>query len=259
MTGAALPATWGVRPVLAVVAGVPVPAYECFAALGLAIGAFVFWRIGRSERRTGEGTVLIAAAALIGGAAGAKVLEWALTFPAVLQIQTVAGLLAGRTVIGGFVGGSTAVLLVKRWLGIRGRRGHLFAPAIALGVAVGRIGCFLRGCCYGEPTGLPWGVDFGDHVLRHPTQLYESLFCVVLFVVLLRLRHSITAPGRLLSVFMLSYFAFRFLEEFVRAGDRLSFGMTPYQYAAVAALLYFAWRDARLRAEATATPPPASA
>jgi phosphatidylglycerol:prolipoprotein diacylglycerol transferase len=248
---------WGVRPVLFVVAGVPIPSYEVFVTLGIAAGVVVFRALARSDRSVGERTLLIAAAALIGGAAGAKLLEWALTYPAILRVRTLSAVLAGKTVIGGFLGGSIAVLLVKRWMGIRERRGNLFAPAIALGLAVGRIGCFLRGCCYGEPTSLPWGVDFGDHVARHPTQIYEALFSLVLFFVLIRLRHRVTTPGRLLSVFMLAYLSFRFLEEFLRAGDRMALGLTPYQFAAVAALVYFAFRDYRLRQEALVQARPA--
>jgi phosphatidylglycerol---prolipoprotein diacylglyceryl transferase len=243
-------AGWGVRPVLVVVAGVPIPSYELFVALGLAAGFLVFRGLARRDRAVGDKTVLIGAAALVGAAAGAKLLEWAFTFPAVLHARTLSAVFAGKTVIGGFVGGSLGVLLVKRSMRIRERRGNLFAPAIALGLAIGRIGCFLRGCCYGEPTSLPWGIDFGDHVARHPTQIYEALFSLALFVVLMGLRHRVTTPGRLLSVFMLTYLAFRFVEEFVRSGDRLALGLTFYQFAAVAAFGYFVFRDYRLRREA---------
>ena len=234
---------WGIRPVLAIVAGVPVGSYEVFACLGLAAGALIYGRLARRDPRAGEGTALIAVAALVGGAVGAKLLEWTFNLPALTRVDSLQALLAGRTVIGGFLGGSAAVILLKRRMGIRDRRGNLFAPAIALGLAVGRIGCFLRGCCYGEPTHLPWGVDFGDHVMRHPTQLYESAFAVVLFAALMKLRSRVTTPGRLLTVFMVAYFAFRFGEEFLRAGNRVALGLTVYQFAALAALAYFLARD----------------
>jgi phosphatidylglycerol:prolipoprotein diacylglycerol transferase len=192
---------WGIRPVLFRIAGLPVPAYEVFVLLGLVAGALVFWRLRRGEPRMGEPTAVIAIAALAGGALGAKVLEWAFNMPALARVDSLAALIAGRTIIGGFVGGSIAVIVVKRHYGIRERRGNLFAPAIALGLAVGRLGCFFRGCCYGEATTLPWGVDFGDHVMRHPTQLYESAFALLLFAVLVRLRTRVTTPGRLLTVY----------------------------------------------------------
>lgn len=254
MNGPDLYGGWGVRPVLFEVAGVPIPSYEVFATLALAVGAFVYWTLARRDARAaGEGTVLIAIAALVGGAVGAKVLEWAFNWQAFSRVHSIQGLLAGRTVIGGFLGGSAAVIL--RRMGIRERRGNVFAPAIALGLAVGRIGCFLRGCCYGTPTGLPWGVNFGDHVHRHPTQLYESLFALVLFAVLMKLRNRVSAPGRLLTVFMVAYFGFRFFEEFLRAGDRVALGLTLYQFAALAGLTYFVVRDQLVLARSTSAAP----
>jgi prolipoprotein diacylglyceryltransferase len=82
-----------------------------------------------------------------------------------------------RSVEGGLAGAIVAVELYKRSAGISARTGARFALPLAVGVAVGRIGCFLSGIddfTYGTPTSLPWGHDFGDGVLRHPVQLYES-------------------------------------------------------------------------------------
>jgi len=212
-----LPANWGLAPVLFHLAGIAVPSYGVFVGAGIVAGLLVFLWLSRDERNVGEGTVYIAFAALLGGALGAKLLEAAFNAPSAVGAGWGA-LLAGRTVIGGLVGGSVGIVVVKRALGIRERRGNILAPAVALGLAVGRIGCLLRGCCHGEPTSLPWGIDFGDGVPRHPTQIYESIFAS-------------------------SYLAFRFFEEFVRAGARVLFGLTVYQYAALGGLLYFALKD----------------
>ena len=83
----------------------------------------------------------------------------------------------GRSIEGAVAGGIFAIELFKRSAGIRARTGARFALPLAVGVAVGRIGCFFAGLddfTYGTPTALPWGHDFGDGVLRHPVQLYES-------------------------------------------------------------------------------------
>jgi prolipoprotein diacylglyceryltransferase len=83
----------------------------------------------------------------------------------------------GRSIEGAVAGGIIAVELYKRAAGIRTRTGARFALPLAVGVAVGRIGCYLAGLddfTYGTPTALPWGHDFGDGVMRHPVQLYES-------------------------------------------------------------------------------------
>ncbi len=83
----------------------------------------------------------------------------------------------GRSIEGALAGGILAVELYKRAAGIRARTGARFALPLAVGVAVGRIGCYLAGLddfTYGTPTALSWGHDFGDGVARHPVQLYEG-------------------------------------------------------------------------------------
>jgi prolipoprotein diacylglyceryltransferase len=82
-----------------------------------------------------------------------------------------------RSIEGAIAGGIVAIELYKRLAGIRIRTGARFALPLAVGVAVGRIGCFLSGIddfTHGTATALPWGHDFGDGIMRHPVQLYES-------------------------------------------------------------------------------------
>src|SRR5207249_2449021 len=83
----------------------------------------------------------------------------------------------GRSIEGALAGGIIAVEALKTLAGIRGSTGLRFVAPLAVAIAVGRIGCYLAGLddmTYGIATGLPWGVDFGDGVPRHPVQLYES-------------------------------------------------------------------------------------
>jgi phosphatidylglycerol:prolipoprotein diacylglycerol transferase len=117
----------------------------------------------------------------------------------------------------------------------------LFAPAIALGVAIGRIGCFLRGCCFGKETSLPGGVDFGDGILRHPTQLWESIFMFLLFGFLMWKRTKNPKPGELFRILGISYFGFRFLIEFIRVEKIAFFGLTWFQIICLLALIYLFW------------------
>src|SRR5204863_2198602 len=82
-----------------------------------------------------------------------------------------------RSIEGAVAGAIVAIEFYKRMAGIALRTGARFALPFAVGVAVGRIGCFLSGVddfTHGTPTSLPWAHDFGDGVLRHPVQLYES-------------------------------------------------------------------------------------
>ncbi|MGE0043360.1 MAG: prolipoprotein diacylglyceryl transferase [Vicinamibacterales bacterium] len=110
--------------------------------------------------------------------------------------------------------------------------GDLFAPGIALGYMVGRLGCLMAGCCYGRPTDVAWAITFTDPaaamnvgtplgVPLHPTQLYESVAGLVILVVLLALeRRGRAFPGRTFWSFVLLYSVSRFVIEFYRGDDR---------------------------------------
>lgn len=90
----------------------------------------------------------------------------------------------GHSIAGAVAGGIVGVELYKPFAGVRGSTGGQFVAPLALGIAVGRLGCFFAGLAdytYGTPTDLPWGVDFGDGIARHPVQLYESA-AMVLFL-----------------------------------------------------------------------------
>jgi phosphatidylglycerol---prolipoprotein diacylglyceryl transferase len=87
-----------------------------------------------------------------------------------------------RSIEGALAGGILAIELLKAGAGIRASTGLRFVAPLAVAIAVGRIGCFLAGLddmTYGTPTSLPWGVDFGDGIARHPVQLYESAAMVM--------------------------------------------------------------------------------
>ena len=123
-------------------------------------------------------------AAIAGAAIGSKILAW-FEHP----VETLAHwndplfLMGGKTIVGAFLGGTLLVEWTKRRLGIRSRTGDLFAIPIVIGTAVGRIGCLLSGLddhTYGTPSSLPWAVDFGDGIPRHPTQAYEIVFLLAL-------------------------------------------------------------------------------
>jgi prolipoprotein diacylglyceryltransferase len=151
-------------------------------------------------------------------------------------------LLAGKTVVGALIGGLVAVEWVKRRLDIRQRTGDLFALPLCVGIAIGRIGCFLTGLpdrTCGSATAIPWGVDFGDGVKRHPTQLYEAIFLALLAVVLARLRRQPYLRGDLFKLFMVCYFAFRLAVDFLKPDPRVLLGMSSIQWACVAMLIYY--------------------
>jgi phosphatidylglycerol:prolipoprotein diacylglycerol transferase len=214
----------------------------------------------------------IVAAAIAGAAIGSKLLYWfedpALTLQHANDLMF---LMAGKTVVGGLVGGLIAVEVTKKFIGLKESTGDLFAVPLALGIAIGRIGCFLGGLgdrTYGLPTSLPWGVDFGDGIARHPTQLYEAAFLVWLAWYLSRA--SMPQPGRpgdagahingdLFKLFMVSYLGLRLAIDFIKPG--LAFlGLTSIQWVCLLTLVHYRRDIARWmtygRAPAAAVIPP---
>lgn len=218
------------RPILCHIAGLAIPSYDFFVTLALLVaGAWYCWE-ARRHATYGRYTIELFFAALVGSTLGAKLPILVQYHKQILaHANNLSQLLAGRTVVGGLIGGTLGVIIAKKMLHLSGKTGNLFAPAIALGISIGRIGCLLHGCCYGVPTTLPWGMNFGDGVLRHPTQLYESLGALAIFGGLLALRRRITEDGLLFYIFMIAYFSLRFIVEYVRAEPRPFWGLTVAQ------------------------------
>lgn len=108
------------------------------------------------------------------------------------------------------------------------------APGIALGQAIGRVGCLSAGCCYGKPTKMPWGITFTNpysaenvgvplHVPLHPTQIYESIGAFILFIYLMwRLKRQHFA-GQIILEYLGLYAALRFVIEFFRGDEDRGF------------------------------------
>lgn len=174
----------------------------------------------------------IALGAFCGGMIGAKL-------PFVLRDFD--GLLSGRawfddgkTIMFGLVGGYFGVELAKWALGIRIKTGDSFAVPVAVAVGIGRLGCLSAGCCYGTVTSLPWGIDFGDGLVRHPTQIYETTFHLAAAVVLAVMLRYRMCRGQLIKLYIIIYFVFRFCTEFIRPEPKLWLDLTAYQWAAMA-------------------------
>jgi len=151
-----------------------------------------------------------------------------------------------KTIVGGFLGGLVGVELTKKYLGIRTSSGDLMVFPLLLGLAIGRLGCHLSGLTdgtFGTPTSLPWGLDFGDGIARHPTNLYEITFLAALALLLAALERRGPLPnGRRFELFLAGYLLFRLLVEFLKPTAALpGLGLTAIQWACVAGLGYYVW------------------
>jgi len=150
-----------------------------------------------------------------------------------------------RSVEGAIAGGIVAVEIYKWSAGISFRTGARFALPLAVGIAVGRLGCYFAGLddfTYGTPTTLPWGHDFGDGVLRHPVQLYESIamaaFAVIHVVAVLQRNALAIANGFDLAVAY--YGAQRFIWEFLKPYGALIGPLTLFHLLSIGIFVYAA-------------------
>jgi phosphatidylglycerol:prolipoprotein diacylglycerol transferase len=190
-------------------------------------------------RHIGLGYALSLAAGAIAGAWLAGSLNTGLSHPS-------------HSIAGGLAGGIVAVEFWKAARGVTGSTGVVWVAPLALGIAVGRLGCFLAGLpdmTYGTETSLPWAVDFGDGIRRHPVQLYESaamLAFLAFYIAALGQRAAWTRT-RAFYIFVLVYAAQRFVWEVLKPYPRIVGPLDLFQLLALAMIGYALLFDARAR------------
>lgn len=274
------------KPLIFDIFGFTITGYGIMMMVGFLAAGWVMQKELRRRGLNPDYSADIVVAAVIGGIVGAKLWYVALTGnPSALLSR------GGLVWYGGFIGGFTAVFLQGIWKRIPTRfTMELTAPALALGYALGRVGCFLVEDDYGVPTSLPWGMKFpqglppttaanlralGVHIPAdvpptqvlavHPTQLYEVAAMLVVFWVLWKLRPHRHAIGWLFGAYLVMGGIERFLVEFIRAKDDRVLGMFTLAQATSVGLILAGvvllarwWKaDAlEVRPEGALTPPP---
>lgn len=149
----------------------------------------------------------------------------------------------GHSIAGAIAGGVVAVEAYKLFFGIQGSTGAQFVAPLATGIAIGRLGCFFAGLpdyTYGTPTSMPWGVDFGDGIARHPVQLYESAAMLLFLLVYLRAvaRGSALFRDSGFHLFVGWYALQRFAWEFLKPYPTV---LGPFNLFHVVCLVLFAY------------------
>lgn len=155
----------------------------------------------------------------------------------------------GKTIVGGLLGGWAGIEIAKKCMGITASTGDVCVYPIILGMCIGRVGCFLTGLAdntCGVRTSLPWGVDYGDGIPRHPAQIYEILFLLGLGAVLWLKRGALDVPGMKFRWFMLGYLAFRFYIDFFKPHWTVFGGLSGIQWGCLAGFLVCAYSLMRL-------------
>ena len=234
---------------------------------------FIGFRVYLALRRRAGDTVIVPyrwatlSCAAGGAALGARGLAWLANPDATYDLTSV--LLGGKTIVGGLIGGLLGVELVKLAMGIRRSTGDLYAPALAVAIAIGRIGCLLTGVAddtSGTPTSLPWGMDLGDGIRRHPTQIYEIVVLAAMVVPLWRLARRTMAiaarsgaeadggppapdgvlrEGDAFKAFMVAYLGLRIVVDFFKPYPAVFLGLGVLQWACLVTIAYYSrdiWR-----------------
>ncbi|MCC7349619.1 MAG: prolipoprotein diacylglyceryl transferase [Phycisphaerales bacterium] len=221
------------------------PAHLVMELIAYSGGFWLYRMLRRRARMAGRADVLgleanlwIIVAVVMGAVVGSKSLAWAESFHYYRPHWNDPRIwMGGKTIVGGLLGGWIGVEIAKRRLGINHSTGDLMVFPLIFGIAVGRVGCFLTGLndhTYGVATSLPWGVNFGDGIIRHPTQLYEIVFLMALAAGLFALRRRLGNTGRLFRLFMLGYLMWRFGVEFIKPRETIAFNLSAIQLASLA-------------------------
>ena len=217
-----------------------------FESLGYFAGARIYFSQRRREAATAwplERNLWLLVGCIFGAWAGSKLLAWAeLPHHYLALVRTdPAALLGGKTIVGGLLGGWAGIEVAKARLGIAHSTGDAFVWPLAVGTAIGRLGCFFTGLddhTYGVATTLPWSVDFGDGLLRHPTQLYESLFVLSLAAAIhFATRSRALQSGARFRLYVAGYLAFRFCIEFIKPRETPLIGLSAIQLTSLAGVV----------------------
>lgn len=219
-----------------------IPTHDLFVVLGVVTALVVLWARTRGSGRDPNLLALVAGGLLTGALFAKLGTGWQYLVNA--DDPTLLGLwlYGGQSVLGGLAGAYLGVVVTKRLVGYRGSTGDWFAPAVAAGLAVGRVGCFLTEQI-GTPTTLSWGITVSPEVAAtlpycpscstglpmHPSFLYEIGFHAIAFALLVVHGGRIGRPGDSFKLYLLAYAMFRFGLEFVRDNPVMMFGLSGSQ------------------------------
>jgi prolipoprotein diacylglyceryltransferase len=145
--------------------------------------------------------------------------------------------------LGGLLGGLFGVELVKKLINEKSNSGDLFTYPLILAMIIGRMGCFSMGVfeeTYGNPSNLPWAMNLGDGIYRHPVTVYEILFLIILWpgLKLLGKKYQL-ANGARFKIFMMAYFIFRFFLDFIKPHFTYNFGLSTIQVTGLLGLTWY--------------------
>jgi phosphatidylglycerol:prolipoprotein diacylglycerol transferase len=228
--------------------------------LGFVAAGLMLAKRFRELGKPGDWAYEMVFAALVGGLVGARI-DYLIQNWDDVSDDLLGNLFSGSGLVwlGGVIGGAIGVVLWARWRGFLGLQLlDIAAAPLALGYAIGRVGCQLSGDGdYGEASDLPWAMAYPDGTVPttdevHPTPVYETLAMGIVALVLWRLRDRVR-PGVLFALWLVLAGIERFLIEFVRRNEPIAIGLTLAQFISVAMVVAGAVWLARTRGSRVAT------
>lgn len=253
----------------------PITTYGIWLAAGMLVALYAASKLAKRDGIPPERVYDLGLWTLIGGLVGSKILMFFVEDN--VQVFSLDFLRSGGVYYGGLIGGFLAVaILVPLYKLPFWKVADAFAPAVALGQAFGRQGCFAAGCCWGKPTDAWWGVHFtekgheytgvpmygpsNEDLYLHPTQLIESFTMLAVFALLVWLHRRKKFDGQVLIAYGIIYSIFRFSIEFIRDDPRGDlFGLTTATglstsqlvslVVAAASIVFMIWRLRSVQAE----------
>ncbi len=221
------------RPILFKIFGINVYGYGTMIAIGICAALILLDYRAKKSGYDEDSILNMAIISIIAGILGGKALYIITEIKSIINdINILKDIGNGFVIYGAIVGGALGIFFYSKKKGWNTLKTFdIVAPTVALAQGFGRIGCFLAGCCYGRETTLPIGVEFKNSIfvppdiIRHPTQIYSSVFDFFLAFFLLWYGRKERKDGRVFSLYIILYSVGRFLVEYLRDDPRGAVGV----------------------------------
>lgn len=233
-------------PIDLVIGGARISSHFIFDVLAMLAGFQYYAYLKKRDRLSSDTRLSVGIGAIAGAVIGAKLLALASLSDANMfrEFGITAFLLGGKTIVGALAGGIIGVEVAKFFAGEKQSTGDIYVYPLIVGMMLGRVGCFLTGVSdetVGLRSSLPWAFDQGDGIARHPTSLYEIVFLAVLFLIFKYAERFEFAAGIRFRIFVIAYFLFRFLVDFLKPGETIALHMSAIQWTALVFATWYAF------------------
>jgi phosphatidylglycerol---prolipoprotein diacylglyceryl transferase len=201
-----------------------------YLAFFIAFRYYISLRKLTTDHISNRNRLSIILGAIVGAFLGSRLIGFFENPMITFNLNNIVQLLNTKSIMGGLFGGLIGVETSKKIINEKHSSGDLFTFPIIVGIIIGRIGCFLSGIkefTYGNETDFITGMDLGDGLSRHPTSLYEIIF------------YTNKESGLLFKIFMISYFGFRFMIEFIKPNIFYILGLSSIQLLCITCWIYY--------------------